>query len=64
MTQDTVDGDDYILNSGPTPNSGTGPSADHTSGEGNKFWIKSAFSKGSSSAIHGIYCTITKSSEP
>jgi len=35
MTQDTDDEDDFILNSGPTPNNDTGPPADHTSGEGN-----------------------------
>jgi len=34
MTQDLNEGTDYILNSGPTMNSNTGPSADHTSGEG------------------------------
>ena len=34
MTQDSVDSADYILNSGATPNSNTGPSADHTTGEG------------------------------
>ena len=34
MTQDALDSADYILNSGPTPNSNTGPSSDHTTGEG------------------------------
>ena len=34
MTQDSDDSADYILNSGPTPISNTGPSADHTTGEG------------------------------
>ena len=34
MTQDTVDSDDYILNSGPTPGNDTGPSEDHTTGQG------------------------------
>jgi len=34
MIQDTDESADYILNSGGTLNSNTGPSADHTSGEG------------------------------
>ena len=38
MTQDTTDTADFTLNSGPTPNVNTGPSADHTTGEG-KFSI-------------------------
>jgi len=35
MTQDTDETADYTLNSGPTINRYTGPSQDHTSGEGN-----------------------------
>ena len=34
MSQDVGENADYILNSGPTPNDMTGPSADHTTGEG------------------------------
>ena len=34
MSQDVVENADYILNSGPTLNNMTGPSTDHTTGEG------------------------------
>ena len=37
MTQDVADEDDFIFNSGPTPNNNTGPSGDYDTGNGTVF---------------------------
>ena len=42
LEQDTMDDGDWTLHSGPTTSFGTGPQGDHTTGNGNYFYIESS----------------------
>ena len=42
LEQDTMDDGDWTLHSGPTTSFNTGPQGDHTTGNGNYFYIESS----------------------